>query len=82
MPFLRPPSMIAGIELSSKKVYSKLLQSNSAAPILSHHWAPFVSPAFQISEHWSLVRDNFKENHIRMTFSGLFCYMLLKCVIP
>ena len=44
-------------------MYSKLLQSNSAAPILSHHWAPFVNPAFQMSEHWSLVRDNFKENH-------------------
>ena len=44
-------------------MYSKLLQSNSAGPILSHHWAPFVSPAFQLSEHWSLVRDNFTENH-------------------
>ena len=50
-------------ELSSKKVYSKLLQSNSAGPISSHHWAPFVRPAFQLSEHWSLVRDNFTENH-------------------
>ena len=54
---------IADTELSSKKVYSNLLQSNSAGPILSHHWAPFVSPAFQLSEHWSLVRDNFTENH-------------------
>ena len=30
-------SEIADTELSSKKVYSKLLQSNSAGPILSHH---------------------------------------------
>ena len=43
-------------------MYSKL-QSKSSAPILSRHWAPFVSPAFQLSEHWSLVGDNFTENH-------------------
>ena len=49
--------------LSSKKEYSKLLQSNSPGPILSHHWTPLVSPAFQLSEHWSLVRDNLTENH-------------------
>ena len=58
------PSETADTELSSKKVYSKqLLQLNSAGPMLSHHWAPLVSPAFQLSEHWSLVRDNFTENH-------------------
>ena len=56
-------SEIADTELSSKKVYSKLLQSNSPGPILSHHWTPFVSPAFQLSEPWSLLRDNFTENH-------------------
>ena len=56
-------SEIADTELSSKKVYSKLPQSNSSAHILPRHWAPFASPAFQLSEHWSLVRDNFMENH-------------------
>ena len=56
-------SEIADTELSFKKVYSKLLQSNSSAPILSRHWAPFFIPAFQLSKHWSLVRDNFTENH-------------------
>ena len=50
-------SEIADTERSSKKVYSKLLQSNSAGPILPHHWAAFVGPAFQLSKHWSLVRD-------------------------
>lgn len=56
-------SEIADTDLSSKKVYLKLLQSNSSAPILSCHWSPFVNPAFQLSEHWSFVRDNFSENH-------------------
>ena len=56
-------SEIADTELSSKKVYLKLLQSNSSAPILSCHWSPFVNPVFQLSEHWSFVRDNFTENH-------------------
>ena len=55
-------SEIADTELSSK-LYSKLLQSNSAGPIRPHHWAPFVSPAFQLSGHWSLVRVNFTENY-------------------
>ena len=55
-------SEMADTELSSK-VYSKLLQSNSSASILSRHWAPFVSPAFQLGDHWSLVRDDFTENH-------------------
>ena len=51
------------LSILSSKVYSTPLQSNSPGPILSHHWAPFVNPAFQLSEHWSLVRDNFTENH-------------------
>ena len=44
-------------------MYSKLLQSDSPAPILSRGWASFVSPTFQLSEHWSLVQDNSTENH-------------------
>ena len=36
----------ADTELSSKKVYSKLLQSDSSAPILSCQWASFVSTIF------------------------------------
>ena len=70
--------------LSSKKVYSKLLQSNSPGPILSHHWAPFVSPAFQHGTGlWfeTTLRKTLRKI-IRMTFSGLFCYMLLNCMIP
>ena len=43
---LRIPFEIADTKLSSKKVNSKLLQSDSSAPILSRQWAAFVSPAF------------------------------------
>ena len=40
------PFEIADTELSSKKVYSKLLQSHSSAPILLCEWGSFVSPSF------------------------------------
>ena len=38
--------LVADTELTSKKVYSKLLQSDSSAPILLCEWGSFVSPTF------------------------------------
>ena len=42
--WLNIPFEIADTELSSKKVYSKVLQSDSSGPILSRQWGSFVSP--------------------------------------
>ena len=73
------PFEISDTELSSKQVYSKLLQSDSSAPILSCQWASFVSPTFQLSEHWSWFKTTLRRI-IRMTFSSLSCYVLLGCM--
>ena len=48
--------------LTSKKIYAFLLSRDSSPPILSGRWVPFLGVGFSISEHWSLVRDDFCEN--------------------
>ena len=60
---LRTLSDIGDSELSSKKIYLKLLSSSSSSPILSRHWAPFVGRRFSLDDQWSLVRDSFTKNH-------------------
>ena len=48
--------------LTSKKIYAFLLSRASSPPILSRRWVPFFGVGFSISDHWSLVRDDFCEN--------------------
>lgn len=49
-------------ELTSKKIYVKLLSMASSPPLLPGGWVPFLRVDFSIKEHWTLVRDNFCEN--------------------
>ena len=49
-------------ELSSRKIYAKLLLLGSSSPSLPRQWAFFLGPSFSLRDHWSLVRDGFTEN--------------------
>ena len=61
--------------LSSKKIYMKLLSSNSSPPILPRWWVPFLGSGFSHSDHWSSVCDGFCENYKNEIFwlSSLIC---------
>ena len=56
---LRPNT---AFDFTSKSCYQEFLKETMTSPILSHQWAPFVNPSFDLDNHWSLVRDPFTEN--------------------
>ena len=51
------------MDLTSKKIYGKLLLRTSSPPILSRWWVPFLGIGFSLSDHWSSLRNSFCENY-------------------
>ena len=49
--------------LTSKSLYSTLLNETGASPPLLPMWRVFTGAAFDIANHWPLIRDDFTENY-------------------
>lgn len=47
---------------NSKDCYREFLKETVSAPVLPHRWSPTLGPGFQLSDHWSLVREPLCEN--------------------
>ena len=53
---------VGSCDLTSKRLYLKLLSLNSSPPILHRVWTQVCGSSFSLNDHWSLVRDSFTEN--------------------
>ena len=60
---LRSFSLPHDFSFSTKAFYELLASRAFTAPILPAFWTPFLSPGFNLSRHWGLVRDYFTENY-------------------
>ena len=47
----------------SKSIYKEIIKRRCSLPVLPRFWSPLLSKPFNLSRHWSFVRDSFTENY-------------------
>ena len=74
-------SAVGNFGVTAKALYSKFLSIRSSPSILHRQWTQVIGPGFSLNGHWSLVRDSFTENRLKMICCGLPSYVQLRFAI-